>query len=98
LAIWPRGIFAGAIPDFEYRPAQLPDGRGRSSGPATPARPSWPRRGTGTGKTLAYLVPAILSGKKTVVATGTKTLQEQLFFKDIPLLARALPKRFVAAS
>ena len=40
--------------------------------------------GTGTGKTLAYLVPAILSGKKIVVSTGTKNLQEQIFFKDIP--------------
>ncbi len=50
--------------------------------------------GTGTGKTLAYLIPAILSGRKTLVATGTKTLQDQLFFKDIPLLATALPFKF----
>ncbi len=42
--------------------------------------------GTGTGKTLAYLVPAILSGKRIIVSTGTKNLQEQLFFKDIPFL------------
>jgi ATP-dependent DNA helicase DinG len=42
--------------------------------------------GTGTGKTLAYLVPAILSGKRVVISTGTKNLQEQLFFKDIPFL------------
>ena len=42
--------------------------------------------GTGTGKTLAYLVPAILSGKRIVVSTGTKNLQEQLFFKDVPFL------------
>ncbi len=40
--------------------------------------------GTGTGKTLAYLVPAILSGKRIVISTGTKNLQEQLYFKDIP--------------
>lgn len=46
--------------------------------------------GTGTGKTLAYLVPAILSGKRVVVSTGTKNLQEQLFFKDIPFLERHL--------
>jgi ATP-dependent DNA helicase DinG len=44
--------------------------------------------GTGTGKTLAYLVPAILSGKRIVVSTGTKNLQEQLFSKDIPLPAQ----------
>ena len=42
--------------------------------------------GTGTGKTLAYLVPAILSGKRIVISTGTKNLQEQLFYKDIPFL------------
>ncbi|HWV39907.1 MAG TPA: DEAD/DEAH box helicase, partial [Vulgatibacter sp.] len=46
--------------------------------------------GTGTGKTLAYLLPAILSGKKVVVSTATKTLQEQVFFKDIPQLAEVL--------
>jgi len=42
--------------------------------------------GTGTGKTLAYLVPALASGKRIVVSTGTKNLQEQLFFKDVPFL------------
>jgi ATP-dependent DNA helicase DinG len=42
--------------------------------------------GTGTGKTLAYLIPAILSGKRVVVSTGTKNLQEQIFYKDIPFL------------
>ncbi len=53
----------------------------------------WPEKrhliveaGTGTGKTLAYLVPALLSGKRIVVSTGTKNLQEQLFFKDVPFL------------
>ncbi|HEY7818509.1 MAG TPA: helicase C-terminal domain-containing protein, partial [Vicinamibacteria bacterium] len=46
--------------------------------------------GTGTGKTLAYLVPAILSGQRVVISTGTKNLQEQLFYKDIPLVRRAL--------
>ena len=42
--------------------------------------------GTGTGKTLAYLVPALLSGKRIIISTGTKNLQEQLFFKDVPFL------------
>ena len=46
--------------------------------------------GTGTGKTLAYLVPVVLSDCKTVVSTGTKNLQEQIFFKDISFLSRAL--------
>ena len=44
--------------------------------------------GTGTGKTLAYLVPAILSGKRVVISTGTRNLQEQLFFKDVPFLQK----------
>jgi ATP-dependent DNA helicase DinG len=46
--------------------------------------------GTGTGKTLAYLIPAILSGKRIVISTGTKNLQEQLFYKDIPFLQQHL--------
>ena len=48
--------------------------------------------GTGTGKTLAYLVPALLSGKRIVVSTGTKNLQEQLFFKDVPFLQKHFPR------
>ncbi len=44
--------------------------------------------GTGTGKTLAYLVPAILSARRVVISTGTKNLQEQIFYKDLPLLAK----------
>ncbi|HEU5254450.1 MAG TPA: ATP-dependent DNA helicase [Vicinamibacterales bacterium] len=52
--------------------------------------------GTGTGKTLAYLIPAILSGQRVLVSTGTKNLQEQIFFKDIPLLREALGKSFSA--
>lgn len=46
--------------------------------------------GTGTGKTFAYLIPALLSEKKVIVSTGTKNLQEQLFHKDIPLLRNAM--------
>jgi len=52
--------------------------------------------GTGTGKTLAYLVPAILSGRRVLVSTGTKNLQEQICFKDLPLLQQALGVRFTA--
>ncbi len=48
--------------------------------------------GTGTGKTLAYLVPAILSGRQVVISTGTKNLQEQIFFKDVPFLRKHLRK------
>jgi ATP-dependent DNA helicase DinG len=46
--------------------------------------------GTGTGKTFAYLVPALLSGKKTIISTGSKNLQEQLFHRDLPLMVEAL--------
>jgi len=46
--------------------------------------------GTGTGKTLAYLVSAILSGRKVIVSTATRALQEQIFAKDLPLVAAAL--------
>jgi ATP-dependent DNA helicase DinG len=54
--------------------------------------------GTGTGKTLAYLVPAILSGKRVVVATATKALQDQLVGKDLPFLAAHLGRPFTYAS
>lgn len=53
--------------------------------------------GTGTGKTFAYLIPAILSGKKVIVSTGTKNLQDQLFNKDVPLIRQALTVPFAAA-
>jgi len=53
--------------------------------------------GTGTGKTMAYLVPAILSGRRVLISTGTKNLQEQIYFKDLPALAKALPTKFRAA-
>src|ERR1700753_3808385 len=45
---------------------------------------------TGTGKTFAYLVPALLSGARVLISTGTRTLQDQLFSKDLPLVAAAL--------
>ena len=53
--------------------------------------------GTGTGKTFAYLVPAILSGKKAIISTGTKNLQDQLFNKDLPVIRKAMKAPFIAA-
>ncbi len=50
--------------------------------------------GTGTGKTYAYLIPCLLSGKKALISTATKTLQDQLFHKDLPTLTKALGKAF----
>src|SRR5688572_33117790 len=52
--------------------------------------------GTGTGKTLAYLIPGILSGHRVLVSTGTKNLQELIFFKDLPALREALGVPFTA--
>ena len=46
--------------------------------------------GTGTGKTLAYLIPAILSGKKIIISTATRALQTQIFERDLPLIERAM--------
>ena len=58
--------------------------------------------GTGTGKTLAYLVPAIAAAlgknKRIIISTGTKNLQEQLMEKDIPFLQKVMPKKFTAAN
>jgi len=53
--------------------------------------------GTGTGKTYAYLAPAILSGQKVFISTGTKNLQDQLFSRDLPTLRKALAVPFRAA-
>ncbi len=90
------GRLARAMSDHEDRPQQVEMaevvlGALRDGGYAMV------EAGTGTGKTLAYLVPALLSGKKVVVSTATKTLQDQIFFKDIPLLGRALGVKISAA-
>jgi len=53
--------------------------------------------GTGTGKTFAYLAPAILSGQKVIISTGTKNLQDQLFNKDLPVIRKAIKAPFLAA-
>ena len=53
--------------------------------------------GTGTGKTFAYLVPAVLSGKRVIVSTGTKTLQDQLFHRDLPRVRQVTGARIKAA-
>ncbi len=92
----PGGSLEATLPGFEFRPAQLR--MAQAVAQAIEAGGTLlAEAGTGTGKTLAYLVPALLCGRKTVVATGTKTLQEQLFFKDIPHLASILPCRFAAS-
>ncbi|MGI9234842.1 MAG: ATP-dependent DNA helicase [Woeseiaceae bacterium] len=53
--------------------------------------------GTGTGKTFAYLLPALLSGRKTIISTGTKALQDQLYHRDLPLIAKAVGRPVTTA-
>ena len=72
-------------PNYEFRAGQAEMAEAVESA-ITDKRHLIVEAGTGTGKTLAYLVPALLSGQRIVVSTGTKNLQEQLFFKDIPFL------------
>jgi ATP-dependent DNA helicase DinG len=85
----PGGLLAAALPGYEHRPEQLAMGRAVALA-LEDHRALLVEAGTGTGKTLAYLAPAVLSGKRVVVSTGTKHLQEQIFGKDLPLLAEAL--------
>lgn len=53
--------------------------------------------GTGTGKTFAYLLPALMSGRKTIISTGTKALQDQLYHRDLPLIGRAIGRPVTTA-
>ena len=53
--------------------------------------------GTGTGKTFAYLLPALLCGRKTIISTGTKALQDQLYHRDLPLVAKAVGRPVTTA-
>jgi len=82
-----NGALSRLHPQFEYRPGQLEMAEAVEAA-LTDKKHLLVEAGTGTGKTLAYLAPAIFSGRRIVVSTGTKNLQEQLFFKDIPLLQK----------
>jgi len=84
-----NGIFAEKISAFKARPVQLDMAAAVESCIKTSGRLAV-EAGTGTGKTLAYLVPVLLSGKKAILSTGTKTLQDQLFNKDLPQVLDAL--------
>ncbi len=86
------GRLAATLPVFEYRQGQLE--MARAVAQALEERHHLLiEAGTGTGKTLAYLLPALSSGRRVIVSTGTKNLQEQLVFKDIPLLEQALGRK-----
>src|SRR5262245_26057819 len=85
----PHGLLARVLPGYEERPAQ----RRLSEAVSKVLRRGGvllAEAGTGTGKTLAYLLPAVELGRRVVVSTGTKNLQDQLVTKDLPLLAQAL--------
>ncbi|HET9743468.1 MAG TPA: helicase C-terminal domain-containing protein [Terriglobales bacterium] len=85
----PGGALANSHPAYEFRRGQLQMAEAVEQA-ITDKRHLLVEAGTGTGKTLAYLLPAIRSGKRVIVSTGTKNLQEQLFYKDIPFLEQVL--------
>ena len=92
----PGGLLEKRHPGYEFRPSQL--------AMAELAEQAFEKHqhavieaGTGTGKTLAYLIPAIRSGRRVVVSTATKSLQEQLFQKDVPFLQKHFAPNLKAA-
>ena len=93
----PGGALEKCMPDgFEHRPSQLAMAEMVESA-FREKRHAIVEAGTGTGKTLAYLIPAIRSGRRVVISTATKSLQEQLFEKDVPFLQKYFaPKLKVA--
>jgi ATP-dependent DNA helicase DinG len=94
------GLIARAHPEYEYRPGQIQMAEAVLRA-FEDKRHLIVEAGTGTGKTLAYLVPAIAAatarGARVIISTGTKNLQEQLMAKDIPFLQQVLPRKFTAA-
>jgi ATP-dependent DNA helicase DinG len=85
----PGGILSRTHPAYEFRRGQLQMAQAVEQA-LEEKRHLIVEAGTGTGKTLAYLLPVIRSGKRVIISTGTKNLQEQLFYKDVPFLEQAL--------
>jgi ATP-dependent DNA helicase DinG len=83
------GPLARALPGYTHRPEQAAMAKAVGLALAR-LEPLIVEAGTGTGKTFAYLIPALLSGRSVIISTGTRTLQDQLFRRDVPLLAKAL--------
>ena len=81
----PGGILARSPLPFEYRPGQYEMAKAVERALAE-RRHLIVEAGTGTGKTLAYLLPALRTGQRVIISTGTKALQDQLFFRDVPFL------------
>src|SRR3954464_11411161 len=87
----PGGMLSKAHPNYEFRRGQLQMAEAVEKA-LVERRHLILEAGTGTGKTLAYLVPVIRSGKRVIISTGTKNLQEQLFQKDVPFLEQITGK------
>ena len=85
----PGGVLSQKHPAYEFRRGQLQMAQAVEQA-LDERRHLIVEAGTGTGKTLAYLMPVIRSGKRVIISTGTKNLQEQLFYKDVPFLEQAL--------
>src|SRR5580700_11834039 len=85
----PGGVLSRTHPAYEFRRGQLQMAQAVEQA-LQEKRHLIVEAGTGTGKTLAYLLPVIRSGKRVIISTGTKNLQEQLFFKDVPFLQEHL--------
>lgn len=86
----PGGVLSKTHPAYEFRRGQLQMAQAVEEA-LSEKRHLIVEAGTGTGKTLAYLMPVIRSGKRVIISTGTKNLQEQLFYKDGPFLAQHCP-------
>jgi ATP-dependent DNA helicase DinG len=84
-----EGPLARALPGYAFRPEQAAMAKAVGQALAR-LEPLIVEAGTGTGKTFAYLIPALLSGRSVIISTGTRTLQDQLYRRDVPLLAKAL--------
>src|SRR5450631_2546649 len=85
----PGGILARSPLPYEYRPGQLEMAKAVERALAE-HRHLIVEAGTGTGKTLAYLLPALRTGQRVIISTGTKALQDQLYFRDVPFLESLL--------
>jgi len=85
----PGGVLSRTHPSYEFRRGQLQMAQAVEQA-LQEKRHLIVEAGTGTGKTLAYLVPVIRAGRRVIISTGTKNLQEQLFYKDVPFLEQAL--------
>lgn len=92
----PDGVIAQCHPNYEYRPGQIQMAEAVLEA-ITEGGHLCVEAGTGTGKTLAYLIPALAAHERVLISTGTKNLQEQLYYKDIPFLEKALGRKLRVA-